>query len=88
MSTSCKTKDEEDADGLCESDASAPMRFYQVEVKADDYGGNSANATATVVVVPKIIDRDVLSDEKYFARVIGKSSQRYVLESTSLEWDI
>ena len=64
------------------------MRFYQVEVKAGDYGGYSANAMATMVVVPKIIDKDVLSDEKYFTQVIRKSSQCYVLESASLEWDI
>jgi len=94
--SSCKTKEEEE-DELCEWNPQAPFRFYEIYVKATDYGGHVANSTATVVVIPKKADGDVpskqskqegLYDEKYLERIIAKESKPYVLEAIALEWDI
>ena len=94
---SCKAK-EENEDNLCEWDPQAPIRFYEIYVKATDYGGHVANSAATVVVIPSVKeDRDVPSkqfkeegfyNEKYYESIIAKESKRYVLETIALEWDI
>ena len=93
---SCKTK-EENEDNFCEWDSNAPLRFYEVHVKATDCGGHVANATATVVMIPKIEDKGATSkkfyqeglyNETYFEYVIAKESKRYVLESMTFDWDI
>lgn len=94
--SSCKTK-EENEDNFCEWDSNAPLRFYEVHVKATDYGGHVANATATVVMIPKIEDKGATSkkfyqeglyNETYFEYVVAKESKRYVLESMTFDWDI
>ena len=97
MSISCKTK-KENEDNLCEWDPQEPIRFYKIHVKATDYGGNVANSTATVVVVPsmeedgdvpsKQLKQEGLYDEKYVKRIIANESRRYVLETVAVEWDI
>merc|ERR1712176_38347 len=88
--SSCKTKEEEEEDNLCEWDPQVQIRFYEIHVKARDYGGHVANSTATVVVIPnKKVDGDVpskqfkqegLYNEKYLD-IIAKASKRYLLET-------
>merc|ERR1711983_132511 len=95
--SSCKTK-EEDMDEFCERNPQVPIRFYEISVTATDYGGNVGNSSAIVVVVPKMkLDEDVpskefqrngLYNENYIEYIIGKDSNRYILESTSIKWDI
>jgi len=97
LSISCKTK-QEDEDYFCESDSNVPVRFYEIHVSATDYGGHVANATATVVVVPKVgpneeaalknFKQEGLYNEKYFEYILAKEAKRYVLETKVLEWDI
>merc|ERR1719221_771706 len=87
--SSCMTK-EENEDNFCEWDSNVPIRFYEICAKATDYGGNVANATATVVVVPKKevnkaasikFDQEGLYYEKYYEYVFGQKSERYVLDT-------
>merc|ERR1740123_2224051 len=96
--SSCKTKEEEDTDEFCEWNPQVPIRFYEIQVKATDYGGNVANSTATVVVVPKMkldgddtskqLEKEEIYSNKYFENIIAKESKRYVLETTAHEWYI
>merc|ERR1711983_294117 len=94
--SSCKIKEEEDE--FCEWNPQVPIRFYEIYVKATDYGGNVANSIATVVVVPKKkldgddtskqLEKEEIYDDKYFENIIAKESKRYVLETTAHEWYI
>lgn len=94
--SSCKAK-EENEDYFCEWDSDIPIRFYEILIKATDYGGHVGNATATVVVVPKMRDKESAFKnsnevefyyEKHFQGIIAKESERYVLETAMHEWDI
>ena len=94
LSISCKTK-EEDTDSLCEWNPQVPFRFYEINVKATDFGGQVTNTTATVVMVPKMESKDAASKktdqggvyEKYLTYAT-KESKRYLLESMTLDWNI
>ena len=82
---------------FCEGDPQVPIRFYEVHLNATDYGGNVANSTATVVVVPTLkLGGDVPSkqfeqgrfNKKYFEQVVAKESKRYILETAAFDWEI
>jgi len=82
--SSCKTE-EKVSNFFCESIDEMPIRFYEIIVKATDYGNNIATSTATILVIPK-------SDQKdhkiiHYIDNISPESERYILEKTEIEYN-
>ena len=81
--SSCKIQDASDA--FCEWNPDTGIRFYEINVKAVDLGGNVASTTVTVVVVPKTKPEDL--DQEALKQIIAMEPERFVLETAAMEWN-
>ena len=72
------------------------VRFYDVVVKATDFGENTASTSFTVIVVPNgkptgyYKTKNEGTEKEYndlFINMIDDSHERYEIVSTQSEWD-
>ena len=81
--SSCEIQDTNGA--FCEWNPDTGIRFYEINVKAVDLGGNVASTTVTVVVVPKTKVDDL--DQEALEQIIAMEPERFVLETAAMEWN-
>ena len=85
--SNCKRK--EDLGDICESDQ--VTRFYEIHVKATDYGGNVVSTKGFVVIVPSLSDVKQVEDYydgTHFENIISEQSSLFVLETVTIDWEI
>lgn len=74
---------------LCKNDPDTPIRFYEINIRATDYGGNVGSETLTVIIVPKSADDFFFHDNEttssFFIEMIGTSRVRHLLTSKTIK---